>query len=59
MLTERRRHYIVDAGRIQCGKRLCNGRVSVRSSVCPVNRQRQRHAAGARTQAVAAADIAR
>jgi len=36
----------IDAGRIVCGKRLCNGTVSVRPSVCPIDRQRQRRAAG-------------
>ena len=30
-----------DAGHILCYKLLCNGRLSVLSSVCPVDRQRQ------------------
>ena len=37
--------YIIDTTRIVCGKVICNGRVSVRPSVCPVDRQRPRHAA--------------
>jgi len=40
----------IDAGRIVCGKRLCNSRVSVLPfvclPVCPVDRQQQRRAPG-------------
>ena len=37
---------IIDAARIVCDKRLCNGRMSVRPSVCPVDRQQERRSAG-------------
>ena len=43
----------IDAARIACGAEqgLCNGRVSFRPSVCLVNRQQQRGAAGLRLSA--------